>query len=64
MTISGFSVEDLRQFINYFGKSENAAYLHICEGAPDLDEGKNQHLIGKLIGYLVTDFLKANAAVH
>ena len=59
MTPSGFSIEELRQFINYFGNHENVAYLHICEGAPDLGEDKNNHLIGKLIGYLVTDFMKA-----
>lgn len=59
MTPSGFSIEVLRQFISYFGKHENVAYLHICEGAPDLGEEKNNHLIGKLIGYLVTDFMKA-----
>lgn len=61
MTLSGFSIEELRQFVHYFGKHENAAYIHICEGAPDLGEEKNSHLIGKLIGYLVTDFIKANA---
>lgn len=60
MTLSGFSIEELRQFVTFFGKNKNAAYLHICEGAPDLDEGKNNHLIGKLIGYLVTDFIKSN----
>jgi formiminoglutamase len=60
MTLSGFSIEELRQFITYFGKSKNAAYLHICEGAPDLCYDKDNHLIGKLIGYLVTDFIKAN----
>lgn len=60
MTISGFSVEELRQFVTFFGGHENAAYLHICEGAPDLAEDKNRHLIGKLIGYLITDFMKAN----
>ena len=60
MTISGFSVEQLRQFVHYFGKSQNAAYLHICEGAPELGEEKNSHMIGKLIGYLITDFMKAN----
>jgi len=61
MTLSGFSVEELRQFISYFGKNKNATYLHICEGAPDLGEEKNNHLIGKLIGYLVTDFIKSNS---
>ncbi|WP_396195020.1 formimidoylglutamase [Flavobacterium sp.] len=59
MTMSGFSIEELRQFVSFFGKNKNAAYLHICEGAPDLGEEKNNHLIGKLIGYLVTDFIKA-----
>ena len=63
MTLSGFSVEELRQFISFFGKNKNATYIHICEGAPDLDEEKNNHLIGKLIGYLVTDFIKSNSIV-
>ncbi|AOC96108.1 MULTISPECIES: formimidoylglutamase [Flavobacterium] len=60
MTISGFSVEELRQFVSFFGEHKNATYLHICEGAPDLDNSPNNNLIGKLIGYLVTDFIKAN----
>lgn len=60
MTISGFSVEELRQFISFFGQHKNATYLHICEGAPDLSDSPNNNLIGKLIGYLVTDFIKAN----
>jgi formiminoglutamase len=59
MTLSGFSVEELRQFVSFFGNHKNAAYLHICEGAPELGEEKNNHLIGKLIGYLVTDFIKS-----
>lgn len=60
MTMSGFSVEELRQFVSFFGKHTNASYLHICEGAPSLGEDKNNHLIGKLIGYLITDFIKVN----
>ena len=63
MTMSGFSIEELRQFVYFFGKNKNAAYLHICEGAPDLGEEKNNHLIGKLIGYLVTDFIKARKEI-
>ncbi|WP_395058193.1 formimidoylglutamase [Flavobacterium sp.] len=63
MTLSGFSVEELRQFIYYFSKNQNASYIHICEGAPLLGEEKNSHLIGKLIGYLVTDFIKGNSLV-
>ena len=60
MTSSGYSIEEVRIFINFFAQHPNAAYLHICEGAPELGDEKNSHLIGKLIGYLVTDFVKAN----
>lgn len=63
MTLSGFSVEELRQFISFMAKNKNATYLHICEGAPNLGEEKNKHLIGKLIGYLVTDFIKSNNTI-
>lgn len=63
MTFSGFSVEELRHFINHFGKHKNAQYIHICEGAPELGDEKNSHLIGKLIGYLVTDFIKSKREV-
>lgn len=64
MTLSGFSIEELRQFVTFYGKNKRAAYLHICEGAPDLGEEKNSHLIGKLIGYLVTDFMKSNNSLE
>lgn len=63
MTLSGFSIEELRQFVTFFGKNKKASYIHICEGAPDLGEEKNNHLIGKLIGYLVTDFIKSNNSI-
>ncbi|MES2747439.1 MAG: formimidoylglutamase [Bacteroidota bacterium] len=63
MTLSGFSVEELRRFIYFFGKNANASYLHICEGAPSLGNEKNSHLVGKLIGYLITDFMKAKANI-
>ena len=60
MTLTGFSVEELRRFVSFFGKFQNATYLHLCEGAPDLGEEKNDHLIGKIIGHLITDFIKSN----
>lgn len=63
MTFSGFSVEEVRNFINHFGKHKNAQYIHICEGAPELGDEKNSHLIGKLMGYLVTDFIKSKREV-
>lgn len=59
MTSTGFSAEKARQFVHFFGCHKNALYLHICEGAPELDNANNNHLTGKLIAYIVTDFMKA-----
>ncbi len=56
MTPSGFSVNKTRQFLSFFGKQDNACYLHICEAAPNKKTSKT---VGKLITYLVTDFIKA-----
>ena len=64
MTPSGFSVEKLRYFIHFMGQNHNATYIHICEGAPDLDESKYESLVGKLSAYLITDFIKSKAIIH
>ncbi|MGJ8549417.1 formimidoylglutamase [Winogradskyella wichelsiae] len=55
MTPSGFSVKKARQFVHYFGAHENAAYLHICEATPTPN---TETQIGKLISYLITDFIR------
>ena len=57
-TPSGFSVNNTREFLNFFGKHKNAAYLHICEAAP---KKKQRDQVGRLISYLITDFIRANA---
>lgn len=59
MTLSGFSVDKARHFTYFSGKHQNASYFHICEGAPELGDSKNNHLTGKLIASLITDFMKA-----
>lgn len=57
MTPSGFSTNKTRGFVNAVSQSKNAMYLHICEAAPTPEtEGQ----IGKLLTYLVTDFIKAH----
>ena len=56
MTPSGFSVKQARQFVHYFGQHKNASYLHICEAAPTK---KTEIKVGKLITYLITDFIRA-----
>jgi formiminoglutamase len=57
VTPSGFSTKQARQFINYFAKHDNASYLHICEATPTK---KTETKVGKLISYLITDFIRAN----
>lgn len=59
ITSSGFSAEHTRRFIHYFAQLKNVCYLHLCEGAPELYSNKNRNLVGKLISYLVTDFMKS-----
>lgn len=61
MTPSGYSVKKARAFVNYFGKHENASYLHICEAAPT---AKTEVRVGKLITYLITDFMRAHQLGH
>src|SRR5690606_29639116 len=63
MTFSGFSAEKTRRFLHVFASDPKACYLHICEGAPELSDEKNPNLIGKLIAYLITDFMKAKIGV-
>ena len=57
-TPSGFSVNQAREFVHSFGSHKLAAYLHICEAAPTK---KTEAQVGKLIAYLITDFMRANS---
>ena len=57
-TPSGFSLNQTRQFVHYFGSDPNATYLHICEAATGEDSQTNA-LTGKLLSYLITDFMNA-----
>ena len=59
MTPSGFSAENARQFVYHFAQNPQATYLHICEGNPIVTDDKNPQLVGKLVAYLLTDFIKA-----
>ena len=57
-TPSGFSVNQTRRFVHYFGSDPNATYLHICEAATGEDSQTNAQT-GKLLSYLITDFMNA-----
>ncbi|MEX0635508.1 MAG: arginase, partial [Ferruginibacter sp.] len=63
-TPSGLSVLQARQYLNFTATDCKVAYLHICEGASQLTDGAKNDETGKLISFLVTDFLKANANVQ
>ncbi|XCF05213.1 formimidoylglutamase [Tamlana crocina] len=56
-TPSGFTVTQARQFVSHFANNQYATYLHICEAAP---KKKSADQVGKLITYLITDFIRAN----
>ena len=55
---SGISVLHARQYITFAAQDAKVAYLHICEGATQLTDGRRNESTGKLISYLVSDFIK------
>lgn len=56
ITPSGFSANETRQFVFNFSKKQTT-YLHICEGASKL-EVQDRNQTGKLISYLISDFIR------
>ena len=60
-TPCGISSLQARQYINFTATDAKAAYLHICEGATQLTDGRKDESTGKLVSYLVSDFVKANS---
>ena len=61
MSPIGFSTNHARQFLHFTAADSKPAYLHICEGSTHLNDGQTDRKTGKLISYLVTDFIKAMA---
>ncbi|MBC7865146.1 MAG: formimidoylglutamase [Bacteroidia bacterium] len=57
-TSSGISPVQARQYVYNCAKNLKCAYFHIAEGAPVLAHIKADNKTGKLIGYLVADFIK------
>jgi formiminoglutamase len=60
MTPVGIQPIHARQYISFAAADVKPAYLHICEGATRLSDGRSDATSGKLISYLVSDFVKAN----
>ena len=59
MTPVGILPIHARQYISFVASDSKPAYLHICEGATRLSDGRSDATSGKLVSYLVSDFVKA-----
>ncbi|MBS1668424.1 MAG: formimidoylglutamase [Bacteroidetes bacterium] len=59
ITPSGISPLHARQYVTFAATDSKIAYLHICEGATQLNDGRKDETTGKLISYIVSDFVKA-----
>jgi formiminoglutamase len=57
-TPAGITSLQARQFVTFVAQDAKPAYLHICEGAAQLADGRKNDTTGKLISYLVGDFIK------
>ncbi|MBK6263703.1 formimidoylglutamase [Marivirga sp. S37H4] len=58
MSPSGFSSTQARQFAYRCGRQTEATYLHLCEASSQLENSLSSGTTGKLLSYLVTDFIK------
>ena len=58
LTPSGFTPQTARRLAHFFSRHKNASYLHICEAAPDPQNPDEMLAVGKLLSYLVSDFIR------
>ncbi|PTT03223.1 arginase [Pedobacter sp. HMWF019] len=56
-TPSGFTLNDMRRLV--LNGKKKFHYLHLCEGAIELSDGRKDPNTAKTIVYLITDFIKA-----
>ena len=50
--------------MNFVAVNSKVAYVHISEGATKLENGETNIETGKLISYLVSDFIKARTDIQ
>lgn len=58
-TPSGMLPIDVRKYVYHCGSELEVCYLHIAEGAPVLAHKQMDNKTGKLVAYIITDFVKA-----
>jgi formiminoglutamase len=62
-TPCGITPLHARQYLNFAAVDSKIAYLHICEGGTKSDNDETGFSTGKLISYLVSDFIKAHQRI-
>lgn len=55
----GFTVQQTLKFIHEVKGTPNLTYIHLCEGAAELSDGRISSSIGKLLAEMVAEFLRA-----
>jgi formiminoglutamase len=58
LTPCGITPLQARKYITFTAQDSKVVYLHISEGATQLADGRKDISTGKLISYLVSDFIK------
>ncbi len=58
ITPSGITALHARKYVTFAAQDAKVAYLYISEGATQLADGRKNESTGKLISYLVSDFIK------
>lgn len=61
ITPSGISALHARQYLNFVATDSKVAYVHISEGATRSEDDAEDNTTGKLISYLVSDFIKSHS---
>ncbi|HRD58643.1 MAG TPA: formimidoylglutamase [Ferruginibacter sp.] len=59
----GITVLQARQYLNFAATDCKVAYLHLSEAATQLSDGSKDNKTGRLLSYLVSDFVKANERI-
>lgn len=62
-TPTGIQSIHARQYLNFTAVDSKVAYLHICEGAAQLADGRKSATAGKLVANLLCDFIKSRDSV-
>lgn len=55
---SGFNLDTVRYMVFKAGAHKNAAYLHLCEAAPNPEDPEQMRMAGKAMAFLISDFIR------